>query len=58
MLATDAIIISIRTVDDLIGEKSKNGGLGVCMCVFFSFTCNGTNVGRKCEKLSFCFVLQ
>jgi hypothetical protein len=38
MPATEAMIISIRTVDDLIGEKSMNGGFGAWIWVFFSFT--------------------
>lgn len=36
---TDENIMNIRTVDDLNSEKSMNGGFGVRMCVFFSFTC-------------------
>lgn len=36
--AIDEHMINIRTVDDLNGEKSINGGFGVRICVFFSFT--------------------
>lgn len=43
-------MINIRTVDDLNGEKSKNGGFGVRICVFFSFTCNEIEQWRKTEN--------
>lgn len=37
--AIDEHMINIRTVDDLNGVKSRNGGFGVRIWVFFSLTC-------------------
>jgi hypothetical protein len=53
MPATAAMIISIRTVDDLIGDKSINGGFGAWIWVFFSFTCIPDDRGDKMESLLF-----
>lgn len=57
--------MNTRTVDDLNSEKSMNGGFGVRMCVFFSFTCEmEINLGIKhgieeCVcSIKLCYIIQ